>query len=67
MTMEYYVKKRLPRGNSQLIETCETPEQAQRQLRLYNGIRSESEYYIQYSPHALQAFIEEGQRRFGNG
>ena len=66
MTVEYYVKKRLSSGKAKLIETCETSEQAVRQLRLYND-SSKSEYYVQYSADAIDKFVEDGQRRFGNG
>ena len=67
MKPEYYVKQRLSVAKSKLIRTCETVEQAHRELRRQNDLNRQSEFYVQYSPEAIQKYVDEGARRFGNG
>ncbi len=59
MAIEYYVKRRTSKqANWIILETCPTPENARRQMLLYNDrkTKAEWEYAVFYSPDAILAF-----------
>jgi len=61
MKVEYYVKHRRSR---KIVATCETSEQAQKQM---DTLPKASEFVVCYSPAAIELYIERGERRFANG
>jgi len=58
MAVEYYVKRKMPNGDTKTLLTCETSEQAVREASKLQVIHPKRQYACFYSEDAVKAFEE---------